>query len=207
MRVFIVASTPRSRRGLETLLNVAGVETVGFATDLDGASDEAAEKHAEVILADAGQDALEEWIAEFQEAGMAAGPPVLVMFDEPGASAATRAVQAGVRGVLPSEAGAEQIVSALDAVSKGLVVLHPVEVGAARPARSEEAELIEPLTPREREVLQMLASGLGNKEIAARMKISEHTAKFHVAQILGKFGASSRTEAVTIGMRVGLVLL
>ena len=207
MRVFIVASTPRSRRGLETLLNVAGVETVGFATDLDGASDEAAEKHAEVILADAGQDALEEWIAEFQEAGMAAGPPVLVMFDEPGASAATRAVQAGVRGVLPSEAGAEQIVSALDAVSKGLVVLHPVEVGAGRAARSEEAELIEPLTPREREVLQMLTSGLGNKEIAARMKISEHTAKFHVAQILGKFGASSRTEAVTIGMRVGLVLL
>jgi len=206
MRVFIVASTPRSRRGLETLLNVAGVETVGFATDLDGASDEAVEKHAEVILA-AGQDTLEDWLAEFQEAGMTGGPPVLVMFDEPGASAATRAVQAGVRGVLPSEAGAEQIVSALDAVSKGLVVLHPVEVGAGRPARSEEAELIEPLTPREREVLQMLASGLGNKEIAARMKISEHTAKFHVAQILGKFGASSRTEAVTIGMRVGLVLL
>jgi NarL family two-component system response regulator YdfI len=206
MRVFIVAPTPRSRRGLETLLNAAGVETVGVAADLDGASDEAMEKHAEVILA-AGQDTLEDWIAEFQEAGMAAGPPVLVMFDEPGASAAARAVQAGVRGVLPSEAGAEQIVSALDAVSKGLVVLHPVELGAARPARSEEAELIEPLTPREREVLQMLASGLGNKEIAARMKISEHTAKFHVAQILGKLGASSRTEAVTIGMRVGLVLL
>jgi DNA-binding NarL/FixJ family response regulator len=206
MRVFIVASTPRSRRGLETLLSAAGVETVGVAADLHGASDEAAEKHAEVILA-AGQDALEEWLAEFQEAGMATGPPVLVIFDEPGANAAARAVQAGVRGVLPSEAGAEQIVSALDAVSKGLVVLHPTEAGAARPARSEEAELIEPLTPREREVLQMLAGGLGNKEIAARMKISEHTAKFHVAQILGKLGASSRTEAVTIGMRVGLVLL
>jgi NarL family two-component system response regulator YdfI len=207
MRVFIVASTPRSRRGLETLLNAAGVETVGLVTNLDGASDEAAEKHADVILADAGQDALEEWIAEFQEAGMSAGPPVLVIFDEPDASAATRAVQAGVRGVLPSDAGAEQILSALDAVSKGLVVLHPVEVGAARAARSEEAQLIEPLTPREREVLQMLASGLGNKEIAARMKISEHTAKFHVAQILGKLSASSRTEAVTVGMRLGLVLL
>jgi two-component system, NarL family, response regulator YdfI len=207
MRVFIVAPTPRSRRGLETLLNAAGVETVGLAADLNGASDEAAEKHAEVILADAGQDALEEWIAEFQEAGMTAGPPVLLIFDEQGANVAARAVQAGVRGVLPSDAGAEQIVSALDAVSKGLVVLHPMEVGAAQPARSEQAELIEPLTPREREVLQMLAGGLGNKEIAARMKISEHTAKFHVAQILGKLGASSRTEAVAIGMRVGLVLL
>jgi DNA-binding NarL/FixJ family response regulator len=160
-----------------------------------------------VILADAGQNALEEWIAEFQEAGMPAGPPVLVMFDEAGTNALARAVQAGVRGVLPSDAGAEQIVSALDAVSKGLVVLHPAEMGAPRPARNEEVELIEPLTPREREVLQMLAGGLGNKEIAARMKISEHTAKFHVAQILGKLGASSRTEAVAIGMRVGLVLL
>jgi DNA-binding NarL/FixJ family response regulator len=207
MRVFIVASTPRSRRGLETLLNAAGVETVGLATDLNGASDETAEKRADVILADASQDAPEEWIAEFQEAGMSAGPPVLVLFDAPEANAAVRAVQAGVRGVLPSDASAEQIVSALDAVSKGLVVLHPVEVTAARPARSEEAQLIEPLTPREREVLQMLASGLGNKEIAARMRISEHTAKFHVAQILGKLGASSRTEAVAIGMRVGLVLL
>jgi DNA-binding NarL/FixJ family response regulator len=207
MRVFIVAPTPRSRRGLETLLNAAGVETVGLAADLESANDEAAEKRAEVILADAGQDALEEWIAEFQEAGMAAGPPVLVISDEPDASAAVRAIQAGVRGVLPSESGAEQIVSALDAVSKGLVVLHPLEVGAARPARNEQVELIEPLTPREREVLQMLAGGLSNKEIAARMKISEHTAKFHVAQILGKLGASSRTEAVAIGMRVGLVLL
>jgi NarL family two-component system response regulator YdfI len=207
IRVFIIAPTPRSRRGLETLLNAAGVETVGLAADLDSASDEATEKHANVILADAGQNALEEWIAEFQEAGMPAGPPVLVMFDEAGTNALARAVQAGVRGVLPSDAGAEQIVSALDAVSKGLVVLHPAEMGAPRPARNEEVELIEPLTPREREVLQMLAGGLGNKEIAARMKISEHTAKFHVAQILGKLGASSRTEAVAIGMRVGLVLL
>jgi DNA-binding NarL/FixJ family response regulator len=53
----------------------------------------------------------------------------------------------------------------------------------------------------------MLASGLGNKQIAAHLKISEHTAKFHVASILGKLGASTRTEAVSIGIRRGLVLL
>jgi NarL family two-component system response regulator YdfI len=208
MRVFIVAATPRSRRGLETLLNAAGAETVGLAADLHGASDEVQEKQAEVILADAaGHHSSEEWLEEFQEAGLNVGPPLLVMFEEPAANLAARALQAGVRGVLPSEAGAEQIMSALDAVSKGLIVLHPAGAGVARPARSEEAELVEPLTPREREVLQMLAIGLGNKEIAARMKISEHTAKFHVAQILGKLGASSRTEAVTVGMRLGLVLL
>jgi NarL family two-component system response regulator YdfI len=207
MRVFIVAATPRSRRGLEALLSAAGAETVGLAADLHGASDEAEEKHAEVILADAGHHSPEEWLEEFQEAGLAAGPPLLAICDEAGANVAARALQAGVRGILPSEAAAGQILSALDAVSKGLVVLHPAEVGVSRPARNEEAELIEPLTPREREVLQMLAIGLGNKEVAARMKISEHTAKFHVASILGKLSASSRTEAVAVGMRLGLLLL
>src|SRR5216683_2649955 len=68
-------------------------------------------------------------------------------------------------------------------------------------------ELLEPLTRREREVLQMLAAGLANKEIAARLAISDHTVKFHVASILGKLGASTRTEAVSAGIRRGLVLL
>jgi len=68
-------------------------------------------------------------------------------------------------------------------------------------------ELSEPLTAREHQVLGMLGAGLGNKEIASRLKISEHTAKFHVASILGKLGASSRTEAVAIGLRRGLILL
>lgn len=69
------------------------------------------------------------------------------------------------------------------------------------------AELAEPLTPREGEVLQRLASGLGNKQIADQLHISEHTVKFHVASILGKLGAGTRTEAVALGIRQGLVLL
>ena len=73
-------------------------------------------------------------------------------------------------------------------------------------ARATE-EWTEPLTKREREVLQMLAAGLGNKEIAAKLNISDHTAKFHVGSILGKLGAASRTEAVALGIRRGLVLL
>ena len=89
--------------------------------------------------------------------------------------------------------------------------MHPAEIGAAFPAAEPAsrplAELAEPLTPRESEVLQMLASGLANKEIAAKLAISEHTVKFHVASILGKLGAGSRTEAVSLGIRRGLVLL
>jgi len=80
-------------------------------------------------------------------------------------------------------------------------------VPAASVAPRPLDELVEPLTPRESEVLQMLASGLGNKEIAAKLGISDHTVKFHVASILGKLGASSRTEAVSLGIRGGLVLL
>ena len=70
------------------------------------------------------------------------------------------------------------------------------------PARPGQA-----LTPREIEVLGMLAEGLGNKEIAWRLQISEHTVKFHVASILSKLDASSRTEAVTVGFRQGLIML
>jgi DNA-binding NarL/FixJ family response regulator len=78
---------------------------------------------------------------------------------------------------------------------------------AATSASQPLTELAEPLTRREREVLQMLAAGLGNKEIASRLDISDHTAKFHVGSILGKLGAASRTEAVALGIRRGLVLL
>ncbi len=113
--------------------------------------------------------------------------------------------------MLPSGLAADQLAAALHAVASGLVVLHPTEVQAAfplaAPASQPLAELAEPLTRREREVLQMLAGGLANKEIAARLQISDHTAKFHVAAILGKLGAATRTEAVALGIRRGLVLL
>ena len=102
-------------------------------------------------------------------------------------------------------------VATLQAVANGLMVLHPSLANEALPAGSapprELDELAESLTRRELEVLQMLAAGLGNKEIAARLGISEHTVKFHVASILGKLGAGSRTEAVSLGIRRGLVLL
>jgi two-component system, NarL family, response regulator YdfI len=92
-----------------------------------------------------------------------------------------------------------------------LLVFHPAEIQmllpVVTPASHPLAELAEPLTRREREVLQMLAAGLANKEIATRLNISDHTVKFHVASILGKLGATTRTEAVTDGIRRGLVLL
>jgi two-component system, NarL family, response regulator YdfI len=112
---------------------------------------------------------------------------------------------------LPGDISPDQLVAALQAVASGLLVLHPSHANERLPAGSSSSrvldELAESLTRRELEVLQMLAAGLSNKEIAARLNISEHTVKFHVASILGKLGAGSRTEAVSLGIRRGLVLL
>ncbi len=111
----------------------------------------------------------------------------------------------GVRGLLPREAGEHEIVAAVEAVAAGLIAVHPqfLDTLQARPVM----ELAEPLTPRESEVLRLLAEGVANKEIAWRLSISEHTVKFHVASVLDKLNASSRTEAVAKGIRSGLVVV
>src|ERR1019366_955788 len=121
---------------------------------------------------------------------------LVVLADHSDPRGFAEALRAGVRAILPGDLSAEQLVAAVEAVAAGLVVMHPADVDAvfpeAPPASRLSRELAEPLTPRETEVLQMLASGQGNKAIAARLAISEHTVKFHVASILGKLGAGSR---------------
>ena len=116
-------------------------------------------------------------------------------------------------GVLPRDATAEEIIAALEAAAVGLVTL-PSElavdvVAAARTTNAprHSGPPTQPLTRREIEVLGMLAEGLANKNIAARLGISEHTVKTHVASILTKLDAFSRAEAVAIGARQGLILL
>ena len=144
----------------------------------------------------------------------ALGVPVILLVENP-ARWPSEALPPGVRGILPRNVTPAEIAAAIEAVAAGLFVFHPAEIDSLpllRPRESETAPdvgepLLEPLTPREIEVLQLLSAGVGNKEIAARLNISEHTAKFHVASIMGKLGAASRTEAVTLGIRHGLVLI
>ena len=128
--------------------------------------------------------------------------PRRVIADEP-------AMRGLVRGVLPRDASAGEILAAVFAVAGGLVALHPEALDALRrrgPVRAA-SDPPQPLTARELEVLGMLAEGLGNKAIASRLAISSHTAKFHVAAIMSKLGAGSRTEAVALGMRRGLIAI
>jgi two-component system, NarL family, response regulator YdfI len=106
----------------------------------------------------------------------------------------------------------DELQATVQAAAHGLVVLPAAlaERMLSQPASVEAlapAPLDEPLTPREREVLELLAEGLSNKLIARRLQISEHTVKFHVSSIYAKLGASSRTEAVSQGARRGLITL
>jgi DNA-binding CsgD family transcriptional regulator len=90
-------------------------------------------------------------------------------------------------------------------VAEGLFVSEEPLGEPATRSRGGAADLVEPLTPREREVLDLLVQGLTNRLIGERLGISEHTAKFHVNAILGKLGVESRTEAVAEAARRGLV--
>jgi two-component system, NarL family, response regulator YdfI len=210
IRVFIVAASPLARAGLENLLAARGLEIVGSAANVDGISSQLLDAEPEAILVDTSGEPSESVLESLAESDLASEAALVVLVDHPSGSSA-EALRAGVRAVLPSDVSPGQLVAALQAAALGLVVLHPREVDAALPASSPAspplAELAEPLTRREREVLQMLASGVGNKEIAAQLAISEHTVKFHVTSILGKLGAASRTEAVALAIRLGLILL
>ena len=133
------------------------------------------------------------------------GTPVIALV--PDAAAASDAIANGARAVLPRGASPRRIHAALQAVSEGLVVIDDELADGVLPHHTASVSLIEPLTARELEVLQLLAAGLTNKEIAQRLGISDHTVKFHVNGILGKLGAETRTEAVVHAAKLGIVVL
>ncbi len=125
-------------------------------------------------------------------------------------------VSRGARAVLPRDAEGGEILAAIEAVHAGLAVV-PATVAQALTATSPRttprltngvaAAPPAALSTREREILALLAEGMGNKIVAARLGISEHTVKTHVASIFQKLGADTRAEAVAIGARSGLILL
>jgi DNA-binding NarL/FixJ family response regulator len=134
----------------------------------------------------------------------------VVLSDEPGQPA--QLARAGLRGwaCLARDVDADQLDLAVRCAEAGLVLLDLPQAATSLSVPvplASRAPFTEPLTARELQVLQLVAEGLPNKGIARRLGISENTAKFHVASLCGKLGASSRTEAVTIAARAGLILL
>ena len=133
-------------------------------------------------------------------------PPVLLLAED--ADAGYAALVAGFRGVLLRDSGVDEILAAIKTMAGGLAVVEPrilplLQSPPTGPGLNRAD--IEPLSPREAEVLDLIARGLPNKAIALELGISEHTVKFHVGSVLGKFNAASRSEAVAIAIRHGMV--
>jgi DNA-binding NarL/FixJ family response regulator len=173
-------SSPLVRAGFESLL--AGNADIDIVDSAD---------RADIILSDdlpSGADG-------------SGSVPVVLLSREP---ITALAVECGVRAVLPQHAPAAQIVAALYAAAAGLLAV-PAKSSSLLIKPPESEGEIETLTPRELEVFEMLAEGFSNKLIAAKLHISEHTAKFHVNSILGKLHAGTRTEAVMRGVRRGIL--
>jgi two-component system nitrate/nitrite response regulator NarL len=206
LRVLVVAEDPLARAGLATLLaNQPGCIVAGqVATDAE-LPNAVQVYRPEVIVHDLGSDPAR---ALDRANGLRnLGIPVVALL--PDETDAAEAWAAGARGLLLRTAPAENLAAALAAVSQGLAVIDPAFAAAVLPAARDQspAQPIEELTPRELQVLRLIAEGQSNKAIARGLGISEHTVKFHVNAILGKLNVQSRTEAVVHATRLGLILL
>lgn len=206
--VAVLASKPLTRARLEALV----VSRPGLrlaAAPLNAADDATAGfLEADVLLMDSGGRAAEVVFRAMPPRL----PPVVLLVEDLAAAAFGRLLRAGVvRAILPRDASAREIAAGIEAVAAGLIVLHPsapvavTRTPGARRAREEEEG--GPLTHRELEILTLMSEGMGNRAIAGRLGISTHTVKFHVAAILDKLNARSRTEAVTSGLRQGLLMV
>jgi NarL family two-component system response regulator YdfI len=200
IRVVVAAVSAVRRAGLETIvrsepdLHLAG--STGALARLDLLAQNA---NADVVLIDA--DALPDTLASNPAA-------IVALTETAGARNISRFLKVGVRAILARESDADDIVAAIFAAYRGQVLL------SAKAAQSlaaifgdepEEAAMVDEISAREAEVLRLLAEGLANKDVARRLGISEHTVKFHISSILEKLGAATRTEAVTLGIRRGLI--
>jgi two-component system, NarL family, nitrate/nitrite response regulator NarL len=147
-------------------------------------------------------------LERLRELESTAPPVVAIVADE---TDAREALAAGARAALPRDVDGEALAAAVRAAVQGLIVLDGSFADAllsdVRDAPAAASDLVESLTPREAEVLQLLSQGLPNKGIAQRLGISDHTVKFHVNAILGKLGVQSRGEAIVQAVRLGLVAL
>jgi DNA-binding NarL/FixJ family response regulator len=211
LRVLVVASSPLARAGLTALLDgAAGISIVGQNAGDADLADSLDVYRPDVLIWDMGWEPLQ----NLDRLGEISGVPVLALIgDEATALEASAAlIGAGVRGLLLQDARNGVLAAALNALGQGLVVIPPAvaETLRAEPALGTapaDPTLIEGLTPRELEVINLIAEGLPNKSIAGKLGISEHTVKFHVNAILTKLSAQSRTEAVVRATRLGLIAL
>ncbi len=209
LSLLIVADDLLARAGLAALLAAQPRLRVAGQSDCGPQLDALLlEQTPDVLLWDLGWDYGEAENGPLLErlADFAARLPVLALL--PDGEDSGRVWAAGVAGILPRQVDGERLAAALHAIANGLLVVDASQRSLlVSPTDSPAPELLEPLTPREEDVLALLADGLTNRAIARQLVISENTVKFHVQSLLGKLDAQSRTDAVVRATRLGLLIL
>jgi two-component system, NarL family, response regulator YdfI len=208
IRVLVVATAAVSRAGLSGALSIdPAITVVGTAVDLDMLVAEVDLCQPDVILLDLGdsaQTSVWEKLNLLQTTRSPSGIPI-ALYDWEGDLSA--AILVGVRGILPDTSTEVELCAAIAAISRGWLVMHPTAIELFDLREKVTANPVPILTPREIEVLVQMGAGLVNKAIAHHLHISDHTVKFHISSIFQKLDVSTRTEAVTAGVRMGLILL
>lgn len=202
--VFIAAPTPMMRAGLRAMIESQDLQVVGEAPSL---ADINRDLHGVDVLLVADAALLENDARSVVGEGEMA---LVVLSDTDRPASLLRNLPLRGWGIVQPDAPAGELQSAVLSVAQGLIVfslaLAERLLGGQVPVRTlNSGQLEEHLTAREREVLELLSQGLSNKLIARKLQISEHTVKFHVSAIYTKLGASSRTEAVSLGARLGII--
>ncbi|MBE7551837.1 MAG: response regulator transcription factor [Anaerolineales bacterium] len=210
IRILVADDHPVVREGLVAILSTQpDFEVVGEAGTGPEAVEQALALQPDVLLLDLEMPEMDgvEVLRRLSQANPAVQVIVFTAFDTD--ERILGAVQAGARGYLLKGAPRKELFDAVRVVRAGGSLLQPVVASKLlwQVSHQSQASQAETLTPRELEVLRLLAQGLQNKEIAAELVISERTVKFHVSSIMGKLGAGNRTEAVTLAAQQGLIEL
>jgi DNA-binding NarL/FixJ family response regulator len=207
IRVLLADDQRVVREGLGTLLGLLdGIELVGTAADGEEALKLAAEHNPDVVLMDLRMPRMDGTEAIRRLSARGERPRVIALTTYADDASVLGALRAGARGYLTKDAGAEQIRAAVEAVSRGEAALDPaiqhhVLAAVSTPQPTESPD---DLTPREVEVLGLIAEGLTNTEIAERLVVSAATVKSHVNHIFAKIGARDRAQAVVYAYANGL---
>jgi len=215
LRVLVVAGTSARRVHLAGVISRAW-RSVSVISDSQISPERFAASKFNILVADLETPASVAAMIDFLE-DAPAGTGSVALIDDPDPAWVRSALRASIHAVIGRDANIEDMQLALQAADAGFVLLHPTSVQGLLQSNSiaeideisvegiAHEDLLEDLTARESEVLRLVSMGLGNKEIAVRLAISEHTAKFHISSILSKLHAGSRTEAVSLGIRKGLI--
>ena len=206
MTTVVVADDQRVvREGLATLLGLLpGIEVVGTASDGEEAVALVERLRPDIVLMDLRMPRCDGVAAtrRLRERGSATRVVVLTTYADD--RSVVEALRAGARGFLTKDSGAEEIQRAIAAVARGEAAIDPAVQHHLVDAVAGRPDLPDGLTPREAEVLALIAEGLSNGEIAARLVVSEATVKSHVNHLFAKTGARDRAQAVSYAYRHGL---